>query len=239
MTSRRDLIIGGACVLSAGAVLALKPTRKVSLLPPGKKLSEILPSGFDDWTSRDVSDLYAPETPDSLLARLYGETVGRVYSQGGSGIQIMMLMAHGDSQSNELQLHRPEVCYPAYGFSIVESRPVQLTLEKPITLPGRRMVAETTQEKDAVTYWTRLGEFFPVGVTEQRLERLQTAIHRYVPDGLLARFSIAGPDTASAFRIMEAFIAGLVLHVADDQRAALIGSSRARLLSAAQGNRKA
>jgi EpsI family protein len=239
VTSRRDLIIGGACVLSAGAVLALKPTREVSLMPPGKKLSEIIPSDFNDWTSRDVSDLYAPETPDSLLARLYGETVGKIYSQQGSGIQIMMLMAHGDSQSNELQLHRPEVCYPAYGFSIVESLPVQLTLQKPVTLPGRRMVAETVQEKDAVTYWTRLGEYFPVGVTEQRLERLQTAIHRYVPDGLLARFSIAGSDTASAFRVMEAFISDLVLHTAENHRAALIGTARARLLSTAQGNRKA
>lgn len=77
MTSRRDFILGAACVLSAGAALALKPRRKVSLLPPGKKLSGILPQGFGRWASRDVSDLYAPQTPDSLLAQLYGETVGR------------------------------------------------------------------------------------------------------------------------------------------------------------------
>ena len=59
----------------------------------------------------------APETPDSLAARLYGETVGRIYRQQSTGDQVIMLMAHGDVESNELQLHRPEVCYPAFGFA--------------------------------------------------------------------------------------------------------------------------
>ena len=231
MTSRRDFVIGGACVLSAGAAVALKPRRKTTLMPPGKKLTDILPHAFDGWTSRDVSDLYAPETPDSLLAQLYGETVGRIYQRSDGGPEIMMLMAHGDSQSNELQLHRPEVCYPAFGFAIVESQPVQLALRQAVALPGRRLIARSAQETEAVIYWTRLGEFFPVGVTEQRLARLDTAVHRYIPDGLLARFSMTGPDTAPAFETIRKFIANLVLGVAAGQRAALIGTPRARLLA--------
>ena len=232
MTNRRDLILGAACVLGAGAALALKPRRKVSLLPPGKKLADILPRSFGDWTSRDVSDLYAPETPDSLEARLYGETVGRFYSQRSTNIEIMMLVAHGDSQSNELQLHRPEVCYPAFGFSLVESLPIQLSIGKAVTLPGRRLIARSTQQQQSVIYWTRLGEYFPVGVTEQRLERLNTAMHRYIPDGLLARFSVAGTDTAPAFQTLKSFISELVMRVASDQRLVLVGTARARALSA-------
>ena len=236
MTDRRDFIIGAACTLSAGAALALKPRRKVSLLPPGKKLSDILPRTFNDWTSRDVSDLYAPQTPDSLLAQLYGETVGRIYAQQGSGTEIMMLMAHGDSQSNELQLHRPEVCYPAFGFSIVNSEAVQLPIGKTVALPGRRLVAESAAQKQTVIYWTRLGEYFPVGVTEQRLERLDTAIHRYIPDGLLARFSVAEPATARIFDAMGVFISDLVMRVAADYRRVLIGTVRANLLSSNSTN---
>ena len=228
MTNRRNFIIGAACVLSAGTAVAMKPTRKVSLMPPGTKLSSILPSQFGGWTSRDVSDYYAPETPDSLLARLYGETVGRIYSRGGT--DIMMLMAHGDSQSNELQLHRPEVCYPAFGFAIVKSEAVQLPIGGSVTIPGRQMIAQATEHKESVIYWTRLGEFFPVGVTEQRLERLNTAMHHYIPDGLLARFSIAGPDSDIAFATMRAFIAELVMTIHGPVRAPLIGTERARLL---------
>jgi EpsI family protein len=233
VTSRRNFLIGAACVLSAGTAVAMKPTRKVSLMPPGGKLSNILPREFGGWTSRDVSDFYAPETPDSLLARLYGETVGRIYNRGGT--DIMMLMAHGDSQSNELQLHRPEVCYPAFGFAIVKSEPVVLPIAGSVTIPGRQMIAESGDRKESVVYWTRLGEFFPVGVTEQRLERLETAMHHYIPDGLLARFSIAGPDSGLAFTALRAFIAELVLKVQATTRAPLIGTERARLLLGQSG----
>jgi EpsI family protein len=232
MTRRRDFIIGGVCAISAGTAFALKPRRKVSLLPPGKKLSDILPREFDGWTSRDVSDMYAPETPDSLLARLYGETVSRIYVQEGSSAEIMMLMAHGDSQSNELQLHRPEVCYPAFGFAITDSKVVQLPVGRTVAVPGRLLAAESAAQKQVVVYWTRLGEFFPTGVTEQRLERLDTAIHRYIPDGLLARFSMGGPVTTTTVETMKGFISDLVMHVGDDKRGVLVGSARAKLLSA-------
>lgn len=230
MTNRRDLLIGAACVLGAGAAIALKPRRKVSLMPPGAKLSNILPREFGTWTSQDVSDAYAPQTPDSLQARLYGETVGRIYRNKDAGTEIMMLMAHGDSQSNELQLHRPEVCYPAFGFAIVESLPVQLAVDRSVTIPGRRLIAQAGDDKQSVIYWTRLGEYFPVGVTEQRFERLNTAMHHYIPDGLLARFSVGGPDSALAFAAIRAFIAELVLRVAASSRAPLIGTERAKML---------
>jgi EpsI family protein len=232
VTRRRELILGAACVLSAGTALALKPRHKVSLLSPGRKLADILPRQFGRWGSRDVSDLYAPETPDSLLARLYGETVARLFVNQETGAQVMMLMAHGDSQSNELQLHRPEVCYPAFGFALVESHALQLKIGTAMTLPGRRLIAQSNQEKQSVIYWTRLGEYFPITVTEQRLDRLNTAIHRYIPDGLLARFSMAGQDTSSAFVSMQTFISSLVMHVSKDQRSVLVGTERARLLPA-------
>ena len=190
--------------------MALKPRRMASLLAPGRKLSDILPRKFGSWSSRDVSDLYAPETPDSLTARLYGETVGRLYQNGDLGTQIMMLVAHGDSQSNELQVHRPEVCYPAFGFALLKSEPVQLIIGQAPKLPGRRLIAQSNEQVQAVIYWTRLGEYFPVDVTEQRLDRLNTAIHRYIPDGLLARFSISGSDTNFAFATMRGFIRELI-----------------------------
>jgi EpsI family protein len=233
MTTRRDAMIGAACVLGAGAAWLLKPRRYVSLMPPGKKLSDILPLGFDDWRSQDVSDLVAPETPDSLEARLYGETVGRIYQQQSSGSQVFMLMAHGGIQSNELQIHRPEVCYPAYGFTLTESAPLQIPLAGSVLLPGRKLVAYSNERQETIAYWTRLGENFPTSVQEQRLERLQTAMHHYIPDGLLARFSVVGPDAAVGLRVMMQFIPRLVAHVAVPQLGPLIGTSRAMLIERA------
>jgi EpsI family protein len=232
MTTRRNAMIGAACVLGAGAALLLKPRRYVSLMPPGKKLADILPLSFDDWGSQDVSDLVAPETPDSLSARLYGETVGRIYRQRTSGDTVLMLMAHGDVQSNELQLHRPEVCYPAFGFTLSESAPLQIALGRSVQLPGRRLVAYSSERQETIAYWTRLGEYFPTSVTEQRLERLETAMHHYIPDGLLARFSVVGSDAAVSLGVMARFIPGLLAHVAPGQLGPLIGTPRAMLMAA-------
>ena len=231
MSTRRDILIGGACVLGAGVAYALKPRRRVSLMQPGERLALILPRSFQDWTSRDVSDLVAPETPDSLAARLYGETVGRIYTQQSSGAEVMMLMAHGDDQSNELQLHRPEVCYPAFGFTITDSAPIQLRLAKSVSVPSRRLVARSSEQQESIIYWTRLGEYFPVTVAEQRLERLETAMHHYIADGLLARFSVAGQDVSASMQILESFVPKLIADVRTDRRRSLVGTSRAQLLA--------
>jgi EpsI family protein len=234
VTSRRAVLIGTACVLSSGAALALKPRRKVSLLPVGTKLNDILPRKFGGWDSRDVSDLYVPETPDSLEARLYGETVARLFTDRQSGMEIMMLMAHGDSQSNELQLHRPEVCFPAFGFSLTSSAPVELQIRKGITLPARRLLAESNVQRQAVLYWTRLGEYFPVSVTEQRLNRLTAAMHRYIPDGLLARFSMVETGSGAAFAEISRFIPELLSEIPKGHLGVFVGTTRARLLAQAR-----
>jgi EpsI family protein len=232
MIARRDFLIGAACCLGSGAAYALKPRRQTTLMDGGKKLNEILPPALDDWTSRDVSDLVAPETPDSLMARLYGETVGRIYRQQSTGDEVIMLMAHGDVENNELQLHRPEVCYPAFGFAIAENTPLTLSLPNKVTVPCRRLLAKSSERQETVLYWTRLGEAFPTTVAEQRVERLRTALHHYIPDGLLARFSVVGSDKAASLAVMERFIPKLVMHVAANQRRALIGTQRASALMA-------
>ena len=78
----------------------------VSLLGDDK-LADVVPRRFGAWTSHDVSDLVAPKTEDSLSARLYSQTVGRTYLNTETGAEVMALIAHGDTQSNSLQLHRP------------------------------------------------------------------------------------------------------------------------------------
>src|SRR6185312_13118870 len=168
MIARRDLLIGVACCLRSGAAYALKPRRQTTLMGGDKKLNDILPRTLENWTSRDVSDLVAPETPDSLAARLYGETVGRIYRQQSTGDEVIMLMAHGDVENNELQLHRPEVCYPAFGFAITESAPLTLALSSSVTVPCRSLVAKSSDRQETILYWTRLGETFPTTVAEQR-----------------------------------------------------------------------
>ena len=233
MIGRRDLLIGGACAAAGAAAYALKPRRRVSLQGEAK-LDQIVPRRFADWTSRDVSDLVAPQTPDSLAAKLYGETVGRVYQQASTENEVMMLLAHGDTQNNELQLHRPEVCYPAFGFAISRSTAIRLPLPGGVHVPARRLVATAPGRQENIVYWSRLGEFLPSDGYEQRVDRLTTAMSGYVYDGLLARFSMLGSDPDAAFAVVEKLIDELIQAVPVQLRVSLIGTRFASAMAAAR-----
>jgi EpsI family protein len=234
MIGRRDLIVGAACLAGAGVAYALQPRRHVSLLERGRTVEEIVPRAFASWKSQDVTDLVAPKIEDSLASRLYGETVGRVYRNGETGEEIMMLLAHGDTQSEDLQLHRPEICYPAFGFSISQNAVTNVGLAANVAIPSRRLVAEAPDRRENIVYWSRLGEFLPLDRRQQQLDRLKTAMQGDIADGMLARFSMLSADSVAAVAVLQRFIPLLVRAVAPDQRDVLIGSQRAAALAAAR-----
>lgn len=201
----------------------MEPRRRVSLLGR-KKVADIVPRAFGDWTSRDVSDLVKPVEEGSLASRLYGEQVARRYINSASQAEVAVLLAHGDSQTDQLQLHRPEICYPAVGFSIISSAPGAVPLPGGVTLPVRRLIADSPDRREQIVYWTRLGEFFPVSNSQQRLDQLKTALGGYIADGLLARFSVTGTDAKSAFGVLQTFIPAVIAATAARDRPALIGT---------------
>ncbi len=225
---RRDLLLGAACLATAGTAYGMIPRRQISLLKH-KRLEDIIPRSFGDWTSRDMSDLVAPKEEDSLAARLYGATVGRAYRHGATGAEVMMLLAYGDTQSDDLQLHRPEICYPAFGYALSDDRAIELPVTAGVTIPSRQLVANAVDRRESIVYWTRLGEFLPVSRKQQQFDRLRTAMTGVVADGILARFSVAGLE-ADSFQVLEMFAPALVLAVQPANRAVLIGTSRAAAL---------
>jgi EpsI family protein len=225
MISRRDLLVGGACLGAAGGAFALTPRERLQLLV-GDRLDRFVPATFGPWTSEDVNDLIAPDE-GTLAATLYSETVGRVYTNSDSGDFVMMLLAYGDTQSDRLQLHRPEVCYPAFGFTI-ESNVVSASSVGGARLPVRKLVASAPGRRENVTYWSRLGEYLPTDGRAQRAAKLRTAMRGYVADGLLARFSMVGSDSKSQFATTERFIEGLLSHVTPKGLPAMVGTGLAK-----------
>ena len=219
---RRELIIGSACLAAAGAAYALTPRRRLSLLG-NRRLSELTPRQVGDWSSRDVSGLSPPNTADSLVAALYDEVVERAYRLQSAGDEIMMLLAHGASQTNELQLHRPEVCYPSFGFQLMDNRPLALQIAPGVVLPARQFLASASGQQEGVVYWTRIGDSLPTSAGEQRAARLQSAIEGFVCDGVLARFSTAATDLARADTILERFVPDFLYAVGANARSAFIG----------------
>lgn len=224
--------MGGGCLLAAGAAYGLKPRRDVSVLGE-RELNAIVPREFGAWTSQDVGGLIAPKIEGSLADRLYNEMVERVYVHSGTHAQIMVLMAHGQRNTDALQLHRPESCYPAFGFTLSSNQATEIPLASNVTIPARRLVAEAPGRRESIVYWSRLGEYLPVNSSEQRRDRLRTAMGGYIPDGLLARFSAIGPDAGSVLDTLEHFIPELIAATPAAGRDALIGTRRAKALAGA------
>jgi EpsI family protein len=233
VVGRRELLIGAACLAGAGAAQFLKPHKAVSLL--GKdKLADILPASFGGWTSKDTTDLVAPVDDDSLASRLYEQTLGRIYDNASvSGPSIMMLTAHGALQTNELSFHRPELCYPAAGFTLSQSHTLDLPLGAGVTIPVRCILADAPARRESIVYWSRIGEYLPTNSAEQRADRMKTAFEGYVPDGLLARFSAIGANPEETSAYVQAFIQEILHATSPGRRAPLIGTVRTAALKQA------
>lgn len=223
MIRRRDLFIGAACVVAAGSAYALKPRNRVTLLPKGK-MEDVLPIKFAGWSAETSDGLVKPKSEGELAAMLYSELVGRIYRNVATGDEVMMLVAYGDTQSDLLQLHRPESCYAAVGFEILQSSPMNLHLSRSAVVPARRVVATAQGRQENIIYWTRMGEELPTSGGEQREVRFRSALEGNIPDGVLIRFSVVGADSDAAFAILEGFIPELIEAVATDKRRALVGS---------------
>ncbi|MFM7028910.1 MAG: exosortase-associated protein EpsI, V-type [Chakrabartia sp.] len=218
---RRAFLIGGACLASAAGATALRPRERVSLMG-NLKLEDAIPRQFAGWSRYDSNQIVTPESEDSLSRQLYSQSVARLYVRDDDRF-VMMLIAYGDTQSDTLQLHRPEVCYPAFGMEIVANRPARIALAPHVAIPGRDLVARSAERQEFVTYWTRIGEALPASGAAQRSAKLRDAFAGRIPDGVLARFSTLGAAAGPAFETNRAFIADLMAALHPAARRALAG----------------
>jgi len=226
MIGRRDLLVGAACAAGLGLSEWLRPRRRVSLLGDAS-LSALVPLRFGDWMGENSTGLVTADAEDGLAARLYDQLLERVYWSQASGVAVMLLIAHGNSQDDELQLHRPESCYPAFGFSLSRDMPIALAIPGG-EIPARRLVATSVDRQENIVYWTRLGEYLPASASQQRMDRLRTAMSRTIYDGVLVRCSVLGLDSNAAFSVLTGFVPALLDAVPSVRRAALVGTELAR-----------
>jgi EpsI family protein len=191
---RRDLLAGLACVGALGLAEWLRPRTPVVLMPRGGKLNELVPEKLGLWVQGPEGDIVVPRTEGSLASKLYGDQLARIYYQlDRPSLQIMLSIAYGYTQSDALQLHRPEVCYPAIGFTVGPTRPMVLKVGG-ASVPAVALTATMQNRIEDVIYWTRMGRRFPRSESEQREMRFANSVDGLVPDGALVRASAIRTD---------------------------------------------
>ncbi|WP_397419521.1 exosortase C-terminal domain/associated protein EpsI [Phenylobacterium sp.] len=218
----------GLGLSALGAAEALRPRSKLKLLKAGGSIEAALPREFGPWVSHEAN-LVNPAQAGRLAQGLYSETVQRAYFNETTGDEVFVLAAYGDTQSDLLQLHRPESCYPAVGFELKMSEATQIPLGRN-RIPGRRVIATMETHSENIIYWTRLGERLPQSAGDQRDARLLNAIDGFVADGILLRCSAIG-EAPPAFALLERFIPQLLSATPRDLRPALVGTDLARRIA--------
>lgn len=204
--NRRAFLIGGAMLATAGAAaLRLPRPNKPSI--PEADFEALIPNAIGDWRYQQSSGLVLPPE-DALSDRLYDNLVTRSYTNP-TGDVMMLLIAYKNLQDGILQIHRPEICYPAGGYRLSPTLPTSVPLAAGRSLPANSFSAMNSARDEQVLYWTRIGDEFPVRWSAQRLAVLRANLHQINPDGLLVRVSMLGNDMDTSKPLMTNFIEGL------------------------------
>lgn len=216
-------VLSLSLIAGIGLAFALTPTIKVSELGPKVDLESMLPKQFGAWTTDDtVAPLRTDPETAATLDRLYNQILSRTYVDA-SGRRVMLLIAYGGDQSESMQVHKPEVCYPSLGFQI--HNPSAGSLDTGLgRIPVRRMVAVQGARVEPITYWMTLGDKIAEGGGGAwKLEQIKYGLTGKIPDGLLFRLSSITTDDAGAYQTQEAFTQALIKALPEKDRARFIG----------------
>jgi len=216
-------ILLAALMCSASvAGFVLKPSVKATQAGPRFVLEQSIPRQFEGW--RELPDratsVVDPGTK-KLLDKLYSQMLSRTYVNA-AGYTVMLSLAYGDDQRGGLAAHKPEICYPAQGFTLLGLKEVQLVTPFG-EIAGKRLSTSMGPRKEPVTYWFAVGDTSISNKVEQRLVEMKLSLTGQIPDGLLFRVSSIDPDTDRAYAMQDQFIADLLKAVNDKDRKRISG----------------
>ena len=219
----KNLLIGLALMVATWGGFALKPTKHIADQGPKINLESMIPKQFADWK---IDESIVPLQPDpertALLNKIYNQTLSRTYINL-HGERIMLSIAYGGDQSDSMQVHKPEVCYSAQGFQMLEIEIGTLDTGYGV-IPVKRLIAKMGDRLEPIIYWINIGGTVAVNSIKWKLVRLKYGLTGKVPDGMLFRVSSLG-EKASAYPLQESFVKDLFSSMTIDSRKRLIGST--------------
>jgi EpsI family protein len=224
---RTTLSATAMCVLmlsAAGASVLLKPTAFLADQLPKIDLERQIPRVFGTWRfeETDSARVVNPQA-ETLTNRLYNQLMTRTYVDMSSGERVMVSIAYGKNQTDSLQVHRPEGCYPAQGFTLHSVAPGRLQTRLG-AIPVRRLETSLgTARPEPVTYWTTIGKHSVMTHIDKKLYEIRYSLSGMIADGLLFRISSISADSAAAFATHERFVRDLLSELPSSQLARLAG----------------
>jgi EpsI family protein len=221
--SFKHAIIGLCMFAAAGMALALKPTVKIADSGPKIDLEVMIPKAFGDWkVDETIVPLLVDPELQARLNKIYNQTLTRTYVNP-HGERIMLSIAYGGDQSDDMSVHKPEICYPAQGFQILKNASDTFSTGDG-SIPVKRLVATQGQRIEPITYWTTVGDTVAVSGLAWKLNQMKYGLTGKIPDGLLFRISSIQADDAKAYQTQDGFARDLLKAMSPSGRQRIIGN---------------
>jgi hypothetical protein len=192
-----SIVLGATMLATAAAVMVLQPEPITA--SPEPILAQTIPAAFGEW--KEVSFVGEQVDPaknaeDPSMDRPYDDVLMRAYGNSRGDI-VLLTLAYGRNQRQEVKIHRPDVCYTAQGRT------------------------------EAVSYWIRIGDVFTDNAWSIRYHIFSQGVSGRAVDGMLVRASQIVSDSKSVsperYRVQERFLADLVRALPKQARRQLVG----------------
>ncbi|MGN7875787.1 exosortase C-terminal domain/associated protein EpsI [Roseateles sp. 22389] len=221
--------LAGVALMVTAAAGAWLATPRLQALHGAPSLDATVPKAFGDWRALQdsVAQVDVSQGVETVQEQPYDQTVMRTYVNS-RGDQIMLALAWGERQRQDVKVHRPEVCYPAQGYFVR-----RIGDGGPVSTAGRAEPVPTTQlltearggGYEAVRYWIRIGTQYGGDGMAARWYILNEGFQGRIPDGMLVRASqrlTSAEGAAQSQALMAGFLSELVAAVPAGTRTMLV-----------------
>lgn len=217
-----SIILGVTMATSAVLSYALTPRVKIADAKDKFALETMIPARFGEWqVDTSVIPLQVDPATQAKLDKIYNQTLSRTYINR-DGERVMLSLAYGGDQSDNMGVHKPEVCYGAQGFAISGAREDGLKTDQG-ELPIKRLMAISGPRHEPITYWITVGNKAVMPGMDQRLMELKYGLTGTVPDGMLVRVSTIDPDPDNAYKVHDRFVNDMLRAMDERSRTKLAG----------------
>lgn len=225
--SFKDIVLMALMLLSASLGAALRPTIYLADERAPIDLKAMVPTAFGNWQEQlNMSAQIIDPQQKETLERIYSQTLTRTFVNN-QGYRIMLSIAYGKNQSKSLELHSPEVCYPAQGFAVADKQKTTLNLlGQPIA--ATNLQTNLGQRHEPLTYWNVIGSNVTTSLLDKRLVDLRYSLTGRIPDGILVRVSSIDTATDNAYAIQRQFAAEMIQAIAPENRDRFIGEIKTK-----------
>ena len=211
----------GLMLATFGWTLTRTLASKPLVLTGNLNLEAMVPRQFGNWMEQALGPTGVVNPQANVLTQqIYSQLLTRLYRNQLDGQEMMLVIAYGKDQRDNLQVHYPEVCYPALGFEVQSN--TRVGLPTPFgTLPVRQMKTRLNASRnEPVTYWAMLGDQVVLDGMQKKWTEIRLAWDGRRADGLLFRVSSIDEQNQRAFSGQARFVADLLsaLPLADRKR---------------------